>query len=221
MVFKRYSGYGKVSKMRKRYKKRGTGYTTWGASKFLAKKALMGVNYLRKLINVEFKSKTGNSATQNPTTSGVVIGCVAPSPGTGADERTGNSIRLKSWNIRGTVVNNSAATTPTILRMIMFHDLQSVGSTPSVTDILDTADVNAMRKLSTTDRFDILMDKTYHLDNVSNPSMVLKLFKNMHRHWKFDGSSAIDNYPFILMISNQPTYAPTVNYIQRVRYIDN
>lgn len=220
MAFKRYR------KFRKTYGKRRGGrakYTTWGSAKYLAKRAMTGVSYLRRLLNVEYKYITSASTSVNPTTSGLFVACSLPTQGQGADQRTGNSILMKNWHIRCHVSASPSATDQTFLRMIMFHDKHSVGTPPTVADVLDSVNINSPYNIANTDRFLILKDKTINLGLASgdHSSKMYTFNRDLNKHWKFSGNTGLDNYPYVMFISNQATYTPTITYMQRLRYIDN
>ena len=107
---------------------------------------------------------------------------------------------------------------------MLFIDTQQVSDTsPSVSDILQAADVDSPLNISTAGRFKVLVNKTVMLhDNA--PMFHKETYSSMYHHIKYNGSASSDIQRgglYMLFISDQATNTPTVSIAARLMYIDN
>lgn len=87
--------------------------------------------------------------------------------------RIGRKVTIRSILWRYTIVNdaisNSGGTlAQDVVRVILYQDKQTNGAAATVLNILETANYQSFRNLTTTGRFNILMDRSVNLRNGSN-----------------------------------------------------
>lgn len=193
----------------------------------LASNAVRGVSLLRSLINTEF-DYVDTLALQNMPAAGSINLLNGMTQGDGPNNRTGTSIKMKSYEIKYGLQNNATAIN-TQCRVLLVLDKQSNGAAPVLTDILQTNSPYSPRNLNNRKRFKILMDKRYSLStagpNNTNDSTYMK---NVETHVQFFSTSNLgtiadisSNALYLVHCSDQATNFPTINYYCRVRYLDN
>lgn len=126
--------------------------------------------YVKGCMNRLLEIKTYNQAPSGnitPGTGGTMTGglCNAITQGDGDNQREGNVIHIKKLSFLFTAFD----TVPSLVRVIVFIDRQSNGSTPTVTDVLDSASyLSQFSELTVVGhggtRFSILMDKTWTIN---------------------------------------------------------
>ena len=92
---------------------------------------------------------------------------VAIAQGTGESDRIGRKCIVKTVHLRGALklpATATAANAAVRCRMLVVADKQCNGAQYSITDVLETANVDSFRNLSNSQRFLIFMDKTYVLN---------------------------------------------------------
>lgn len=192
-----------------------------GTALSVANTALKGVKLLSGMLNVEYK-RLDNAASVSPDTSGSIINLTHIAQGDGDQNRDGNQVEGKSIRSKFYIQKNSSATT-TIVRIIWFIDNKSVsGSTPAVTDVLETATPQSMPNFENRRRFSILADRVYNLGDITMTHS--EYFKKVNMKVTFadnTSTSGNDNQLYCLHLSNEPTNKPTLLITHRFRYIDN
>lgn len=213
------------------FKKKYGGQNRWKiygkATKQLAADAYKGVQLVKQLVNTEFDYKD-TAATVNPAAAGALVLLNGLTQGDTASSRTGNSIRMKSYDMRWFVNNNSSAG-QTEVRVMLVLDKQSNGVTPSVTDILATNTVVSPRNLDNRKRFKVIMDRNYAISTAGPSSRYDSAhFKNIQTHVAYYNSSNAGtvadistNALYLLYLSDQATNTPGLQYYFRLRFIDN
>lgn len=207
---------------RRRYKSR---YTTLGASRFLAQKALRGVRYLKGLVNAEkYHLDTVVSAAISTTPSITHLTAVANGDGDGA--RTGNSILLRGLSFSMTW-NMNASATNTWIRMVLVQDTQQIGDTaPAFTDVFDSGSSNIINLLNknTLGRFKIIRDKVISFSSNSKTDYQKKGFIKFYNHVRYNGTASSDIQKmglYLMFVSSEATNTPTVSSFWRIFYYDN
>lgn len=219
---RRYTKYSRRSNYRRRPRApaRSIGYGD------ITRKVMQDVAYLRSLINVEFKHlENVNSATSSTTAALILLNGMAP--GDTGETRDGQSIRMKSVLMRGTILVNPSATA-TVHRTMLFLDTQPNGAAPGIGDILDTAtNVLSPINISNGSRFKILKDLFHNVDVAANPIITFQKFVKLGFHTKYNAGTAgtiadiTTNALYILHMSSEATNTATFNYYFRSRFIDN
>lgn len=219
MPYRRKRGF-----RRRRFGRKRGGYTTWGATKFLARKAYSGFKYVKRLINVEKKFFDVSSA-DNVTSTGAITSLTNIGEGNDYNQRDGNSILCQSVGLRAVCKINPSATT-TWVRCMIFADNDQRGVDPAVTDILETASYISPLNHVVGKRFKVLYDKVMSLSINGTEARNFKVWIPYNRHVKYTSTagadaSAYEGNLFLLLISNEPTNTPVVSWYHRLRYTDN
>lgn len=195
---------------------------TWGQ---FATKAWSGVQQIRKLINVEehrFDTAIGSAIAVG----GNVVHLSAVDIGDAQSQRTGSSILCKGMHCRVVVLKNTAAT-QTVVRLMLIKDKQQVSDTsPTIAQVLDTANVVSHVSPDFTDRFAILRDFTYSFDTVGVGAIKNFDFKVdlSGTHINYNGATGADiqkNGLYWIQIANEAVNAPTISFISRLTFYDN
>lgn len=207
---------------KKRFNKKGGSWLGY------AKKALRVANFVKSVVNVEYKYLDVSNTGLSMSSSGAVALLTGLAVGTTSTTRNGNSILMKSFYSQITFKVNAAATSSTLCRVIYFIDKQDTSSLPAVTDVLSAATVNAPIRRDQGDRFIVLYDRrlVVNLDSGSRPAGILKYFKKLHMHVKYLGDTAAqsdtgENQIYVLTVTDAASNNPTFNHTVRMRYIDN
>ena len=157
----------------------------------VANLAMDGVRAIRKLINSETQVVDINSTAVFTASVAQVVHLTAIAQGDGQDGRTGNSVLLSYIKCNEFFV----ATVPTIVREILFQDMQQISdTTPSASDILEVStDPMSYISKTTAGRFKILEDKVYTLES-GNKGLyrVARHTKTYNHHVKYNGAATTD-----------------------------
>jgi hypothetical protein len=190
-------------------------------------RALAGVSRLTKLINIEtkvFHKYSSFSITNSPT-----VSCISLVP-QGADQgnRTGNSLKLQTFEMNYVLTLNSSSVNNNIIRVIILRDLENAGADPNGTDIFDlstTAYISALN-YANLHRFSIIYDKVLCL-SVINKELAFDSFKSAQSgHIKYRGSatssaSNAEGALYLVVQSNATTNYPTFEGEETFTYTDD
>lgn len=196
----------------------------------LAKRTAVGLNEIRKLINIEtkFLDVVTNAASIN-TTGGTY--CVSQlAQGLTSTTRVGDSLRIQHLELRGRVVANGSATS-SCFRVLMFRDLDGYGTLPTMADVLEyNAVVDAPRspyKYNKLQRFSILFDELIEIQTSTGVSSVPFTFSTAHQgHVLYLGTSAAaasngKGSVYMGFVSDEATNTPTVSFTSRMTFTDD
>lgn len=197
----------------------------------VAYSALKGVQYLKSLVNPEYKYYDGNSSV-TPDTTGAFLALTPVAQGDGGNARDGNSIKLKHMNFKFTLSINAAAT-DTLVRLIFFIDKHNAHTgTTDVTisgddySLLESATLISNKKRENNTRYVILSDRTYRL-NINNKGLIASRFThrfNMEVKWNPSNTGFVQadkNAIYCMYMSNEATNKPTLAYRWRIQWLDN
>lgn len=181
---------------------------------------------LKGLVNSEmYKFDLSNNAL-SPSNTGTVTHLTSIAQGDGDGARTGNSVFVRSANIKGYIQRNAAGSGVQIVKLSLVIDKQQVGdSAPTWADIYEGTDVNCHLNSDTVGRFSILWTRTYILDNLSTPLAKFDLNKVMRHHVRYNGVNGTDIQKgglYLVAVSSQATSNfPALNFDSRISYHDN
>jgi len=200
---------------------------SWYNKKYSAKdvaiQALRNTQYLKGLVNSEMFHHDRAETAVNVGASGVITNLVAIAQGDGPNQRTGNSLLIRNHLMRIRFSKDVSIPT-TIIRYMLIQDTQQIGDTsPTVTDVLQVADVDSPLNLSAAGRFKVLLNKTVQLHS-NSPIYHKELYRSMYSHLRFNGSTSNDvqkNGYYLLMISDQSVAQPILDLYSRIGYRDN
>lgn len=218
MVYKRgyKKSYRKNPTKKRYYRKRGN---SWFG---IAKKALSTAKYVAGLVNSEYKLEDNSAANQNTTWSGTISGNLcAPGQGTSANQREGDSIKMKNLTLRAEFARNGV---DELVRLIVFIDKEnnmSIGS-----DVLKTtaSSLGVFSPKNDNNRYDtkILYDKEFKITSNYPIVKIDKVIKiDMHQHFSEGTTTGVNNVIKMLWIGQEQTTGTNFSYYTRMTYIDN
>lgn len=227
MAYRRYRK--KYSPRRRRPRMKNNDAARFGRSVGgLASSAYSGVQYLKKLINVE-KHKHNVEFNATPSDTGDITSLVNIAQGDGHGQRTGETIRLQGGFWRFAYTKHASATT-TCIRQIIIQDTRQITDTvPTITDVLeDPAAATVPLCLAPLNqdnvgRYKILKDDFFTLSD-DKPIIFKKDYLKNNSHIRYNGSATTDisaNGIYLMFISDQQTNQPTVKGVLRMTYTDN
>lgn len=216
--------------MRKQWRRRSAYGKRWSGVgsmrvRDLASAAYSGVKYLRGLVNSELYSLDNQSTASNLLTTGAVVHLTAVAQGDGDGARTGNSIYVRSVNMRLACAWASAGNAGQIVKWALVEDTQQIGdTTPGFTDIYDNNNVVAHLSETTKGRFTI--HKTGNLVlSVNNPRELVQCQLTLRHHVRYNGTVGSDVQKgglYLVLVSDQSSSnGPSIVYDVRVSYHDN
>ena len=190
----------------------------------LALSTAKGLQYIRKLINIETKVLDTSNGASIPNTGTVsIVSQIAQ--GLDYTNRVGDSIKIQAmeFKFRWTI---GASATNTFARVICFRDLDGYGTVPVTTDVLASANVlspvNALNK----DRFSIIYDEVETLTSVNTTSSVGAYLTPHQGHIKYLGSTAATasngkGSVYMLFLASEVTNTPRVDFYTRIYFTDD
>ena len=191
----------------------------------VAQKAFKIAKFVAGAINPEYKYNLASASLIVPTWNGSVTTLVDPTQGSGATQRTGDSIRMKDLVLR-LVLDYNTLGVAEMVRFIIFIDKQNVITTAS--QLLQTTGVylstesekNEDNKYLTK----VLLDKTIMVSANKPQSKFKWLYqfkKPFHTHYTAGTATITNNAIKLCVISQNPTYSAKYSYIMRSSYLDN
>lgn len=166
-----------------RYQKKQSGYYD-KASKALsiAGKALAVGVATKKLLNVEKKyldKEFNQNVSEDVATINLLNGVAQGDTGI---TRDGDQAKFLSLQWRGMILGPTGSDGPSAVRIMIVHDKQGDGATPTITEILEQAEWQSPLNMANKMRFSVLHDSQYtvglretvtHTNNGSIPSIKL------------------------------------------------
>lgn len=200
----------------------------------LAKRTAVGLNEIRKLINVEHKFIDVNTDL-TCTQTGTVGYLTSIGQGDNITDREGDSIKVQSFSIRGHVRRDSAAasTAVDVVRLLVVRDLQNQGAAPTAADVLETLGtskspyqyVDFLNGNDLNKRFTIVWEYYTSLD-LYHPIKTYEFSTNHDCHVFYRGStsaqtSAGNGTYYLIAVSSANTATPILECTSRLRFTDN
>ena len=198
--------------------KKSSGWSKWGG---YAKKALKVANFVKGLVNAEYKMLDTSAAT-TPTATGYVAALSTILEGADYNNRNGLSIKAASLFLKATIFQNPAANASAV-RCLICIDSDNTGTAPVVSDILETSSVISPLNHTNGKRFKILTDRTYCVNNNGEQERFIKKYIKLRHHIKYSNTTTgtRSGQLYMLVISDTLTNNPSFNYYTRLRYLDN
>ncbi len=183
-----------------------------------------GLRIATSVFNVEEKVFDTMNNT-NYTSSGTVENLSFIGQGSNYNQRDGLSVRARNLVFNYYVVFNSLGSATQTVRVIILQDLEYQGSLPATTNILELASVVAPYLHYVGDRFRVLSDSG-ELVTSSKPGGFHKIVCPVNSHVTYKGTTTAsadgwNGQLFALIISDQASNAPTVNWYARLDFVDN
>lgn len=187
---------------------------------------------------VELKFIDTQVTNTQVTTAGAITLINGVAQGTDFTNRIGRKILMKSilqnWMLYPNSSTNMAA--GDVVRVMTIYDNQpNSGSTPAVTDVLVTADVNSPLNLNNRDRFQVLLDKRfpmggaqYSVGSLSTGSPLMRhksTYKKCLKDVIFSGTGStlgsIQTGALYYLTISKTNNATTLDSYHRVRFSDS
>lgn len=195
----------------------------------LAKRTAIGLNEIRKLVNIETKI-CEVSGTGGMSQAGSILSISTMAQGTDyINNRVGNSIKLQRIEFRAGVYKDPAATA-TFARLIVFRDLDGYGTVPVPGDVLQTLGANTApfspKDYLNRNRFSILYDELLTVNSSGDSSTVVDFEMNHEGHILYLGTTATaasngKGSLYYLVCSNEPVNTPSYFFYSRIYYTDD
>lgn len=197
----------------------------WQIYKAAGSQLWRDVKWLKSVVNVErkYSDYTFNSTVSTTENFQLINGL---SLGDTAITREGQSIKMSSLFVRFYMTMSDLAVV-TQVRVIIVMDKQPNASTITSAALLqNNGSIISPLLIDYGSRFKVFFDKIYRLDT-NKLNLVTKKFLKLRFHTKFNTGNAgtiadiTKNSLYIMMVSDQSTNLPTVEFWARIRFIDN
>lgn len=192
----------------------------------LAQAAYRGVMMLKGLVNSE-RMYSDRTCTLGAARSNV-WGLTLLSQGDGPNNRTGNSILLRSIYLRGYCQINPSVVGNTRITLMVVRDNQQIAdTTPTVTDILKTDDPDSMLNSNTAGRYKIVWRKQivlYPQSSGAGSVRDITKYLKVYDHVRYNGATGTDIQKhgyYLVMTCSEITNFPTIDIESRIGYHDN
>lgn len=194
-----------------------------------ATRALAMAKYVKGLVNVEFKQHNINRTSAAMNTTFTQSFLTNLSQGGDDTERDGNSLRMKSIQIKGFVKQNASAA-QTLVRLLVVHDKQTNQALFTPADLLfDVTPGDAIisaRNIDNMKRFHVLWDKVITLDSAASGTKTFSFYKKLNIAIRYDENAGditdlTQSSLNFMQVSDEATNTPTITVHIRLRYIDN
>lgn len=207
-----------------RRRRRAPRISTWKAAGHLAKKAWAGFKYLKGLVNVE-KHKFDTAFSTPFSNAGTVSGISSIAQGDAEGTRSGNSILAKYAYLNMNCTRNASSTgISDLVRVAVVLDKEQVADTsPSITQIYESASPLALLNKLSVGRFTVLFDKTYNLTS-DTPYARINQMLPINQHIRYNGSSSVDyekNGLYLVYTTDATANFPALVGNTRLAYYDN
>ena len=127
------------------------------------------------------------------TDTGTVLLLNGIAPGTGASQRIGKKVLMKTIQFRCGIGSNTAGTNVFrgIVRMLWVYDKQANATAPTVAQILESTTGSSFMNMDNRDRFLVLADREFAIDQSGgNQSVTFKLYKKVNLPVIFNAGTA-------------------------------
>ncbi len=195
----------------------------------LAKRTAVGLNEIRKLINVEHKYLDAG-ATSNPSQAGTAAALNLIAQGDSVNQRDGDAVKMQSLDFACLVFAGGAYAS---VRIMIVKDQENAGATIAGSDVLQNAGggfasitfPNFINSPNIQSRFSILLDQVVVVDTY-HPLEVVR-FKSTHdvhlyyRDTAATVASLASGALFVLLLTDVSANVPTVVWNSRIRFTDN
>jgi len=181
---------------------------------------------VRSLSSYHHNNIADSANNTNMTHNTIYTSSITPKVGQGDTNatRTGNSIFSRMIFAQGVFTLNASADEDTV-RVIVFSDKQQIGdTTPGVTDVLTSANINSPLNVLTLGRFQILKDFKRTFTSAGVNRGTYKFAIPMRHHVRYNGTASSDVQKgglFVLLIGSQPTNTLNHSAEWRLTFYDN
>ncbi len=195
-----------------------------------AKRALIKVNKLKNLLNVEYKHHNLSTTATAITDAGSVTQLSNLAQGDTSTTRDGGSVKWTSLQLTYQMKIHVSATT-SMVRIMIVHDKQPNQAIFTLADLLfDATIVDACTSpynINNASRFNIIYDKLHALNvNSSNSTVIRKIHKKLNLKMRYDAAvgditDQTQDSLALVLVADQATNDPVIAFSYRGRFIDN
>lgn len=201
----------------------------------LAKRTAVGLNEIRKLINVEHKFYDTSSQMLTNQSGSSLSYISGITQGDNISERDGDSIKVQSLELSGCVTRDilAAGTLSEVVRIVVIRDLQNVGAAMTAADVLETLGStfapfqfpDYINGIDSNKRFSIVYDEMKVVD-LYHPTQVFNFRSTHDCHVAYRGTtngtaSAGNGSYWAFAVTNAAATPATVYLMSRIRFTDN
>lgn len=218
------------SKKRRTSKKGRKSNTPWYAKGYSVQWLTKELWKLKGLVNSEI-FKIDTDVTQSPILyDGVYTSNLAAIANGDTDiTRTGNSVYVRSVNVKGQVEWNPAGLGVQYMRVMVVLDTQQIGDTaPTPAQVIQTVggsnSYNAHLQIATVGRFKILSNTIFAVNGVAVKSRAININLPMRHHIRFNGTGSGDIQRgglYLMAISSSAADGPLLSFNSRTSFHDN
>nr|QXP07581.1 MAG: putative capsid protein [Arizlama virus] len=181
---------------------------------------------LKGLVNSEMYKYDQTDVTLSPLLTGVVQPMVSITQGDGDDQRTGNSVFVRSVNFKGYIQRNTSGDSSQIVRISIVQDTQQqADAAPGFSNIYEGTSIASHLNTETVGRFKVMYNRVFTVDDLTCGVIPFEINMPMRHHVRYNGSSPTDiqkgGLYFIAVSTQGTTNAPLVHYDMRISYHDN
>lgn len=195
----------------------------------LAKRTAVGLNEIRKLINIEEKALIVTQTSTAFDPNGVLVSISSIVQGLDFTNRVGDSIKMQHIEVRGRIYKNATAT-QSLYRILLIRDLDGYGTTPNVGDIMEgvgtvSAPLTQLDFLNRK-RFSVLYDELGTLNSTGDSTTVFEISMPHGGHILYLGTTAAaasngKGSLYLLFLSDEGTNTPTFGFSSRIVFTDD
>lgn len=197
----------------------------------LAKRTAVGLNEIRKLINIETKFMDTVQTSTNIGTTGTLFPVSEIAQGLTSQTRIGDSLRIQHVEVRGRINCNPAAAN-SLVRLLVLRDLDGAGTPPATSDVAElTGTVSAPLspyKYRNLQRFTILYDELVEVQGtVQGMAGMPFTFESSHQgHILYLGTTAASasdgkGTVYVMCVSDEGTNTPSLAFYSRITFTDD
>lgn len=184
-------------------------------------KALKMVKSMKK--KIEVKSKDGTLEDLTLSSAGAVFQLYDISQGTDDDEKIGDTVTVKSLQLRYNIGVTSGSS-ESYIRLVMVEIPDRISVVPAVTDIFESAAVNTLYKKDPPVRYKVLSDVVKHVSGFNAGYSPGHLFGVLRPNVKgsrfhFDGTSA-QNEIYLMVLHDGVTETAKISANFRYKWVD-
>lgn len=192
------------------------------------KYAWQGVRYLYGLVNSELYKYDQTLTATAVSTSGGTLHLTSIAQGDGDGNRTGNSVFVRSVNIRGVLkLNLASAELAQPIRLAVVIDTQQLSDTGvNVANVYEAVNTYSHLNSDVAGRYKILYSHVFVPSTATMAQMPFQINLPMQQHVRFNGTTGSDIQKggiYFLYMSNVASASnpPSIDLEARVSYHDN
>lgn len=195
----------------------------------LAKAAYSTANYVKDMVNIEYKVYRIETTPTTFNNLGVIYDLIGSNSGFAGiqqgitvNDRIGDSIKLQRMVFRGLIQKNAAATINSI-RIIVFQGKAEAGLMYSTADILESTNVYSGKNENNRYNTKVLYDEVKVIDSVKSQYLELDWNIELNWHAKFEAgvTTIADGGLYMLLLTGASVNLPSWDGVFRITYTDD